>query len=188
MTKNTLRISVDTPLQPLVLLVDADLKRLARWTVLLAESDYGVVTAKAPGEILELQCLGGVQIAIFSGWMEMGALRASAESVRRQWPTARILILGEVTSALEDYLYDERMDPVFDTKRLLDTLKRLKKEAWERQSLSPEWHLSGDVFVNWGHSNRRLRPQESDPKKDMCSGAPMPHSRMRPILPPERRR
>jgi hypothetical protein len=188
MASNTLTISGDTPLQPLVLLVETDFELLASRTLLLTQFDYGVVTAKTPREIVELQCLGGVQIAILSDALELAQLRASAESVRLQWPSARILILGHVPFALDDHLYDESIDPRFDPKKLLDTLKKLNQEAWTRQSLSPEWHLTGYAFSDLAQSNRPWRPQESDPKKEIQTAAPSSYPAMRALSSPHGRR
>jgi hypothetical protein len=181
MATNTLTISGDTPLQPLVLLVETDVELLASRTLLLTQSDYGVVTAKAPREIVELRCLGGVQIAILSEAMELAQLRVSTESVRMQWPSARILILGHVPFGLDDHLYDENIDLHFDPRKLLDTLKRLNEEAWTRQSLSPEWHLTGYASAAWAQSNRPWRAQESDPKKEIQTAAPSSYPAMRAL-------
>ncbi len=188
MATDTLTISDDTPLQPLVLLIETDLELLASRTLLLTQSDYGVVTAKTPREIVELRCLGDVQIAILSDTLELAQLRASTESVRMQWPSARILILGHVPFALDDHLYDESIDPRFDPKKLLDTLKTLSQEAWTRQSLSPEWHPTGHAFADWAQSNRQWRPQESDPKKEIQPAAPSSYSAMRALTSPYGRR
>ena len=188
MATNTLTTSGDTPLQPLVLLVEADLELLASRTLLLTQSHYEVVTAKTPREIVELQCLGGVQIAILSDALEPAQLRASTESVRLHWPSARILILGYVPFVLDDHLYDENIEPRFDPKKLLDTLKRLNQEAWTRQSLSPEWHLTGYASAHSAQSNRQWRLQESDPKKQLQTPTPSPHSGMRALPPPYGRR
>jgi hypothetical protein len=136
-----------------------------------------------------LQCLGGVQIAILTEALGLEQLRAATESVRLQWPSARILILGYVPVSLDDHLYDESADPRFDPKKLLDMLKRLNQEAWARRSLAPEWHLNGRECEIWPPSDRRWRPEESDPKKDTRAADSVSHrsSSMRTLSPLHRR-
>lgn len=131
MSMNVLKVTADAPLQPLILLVEPDAEMLASRVQLLAKSDHTVVTAKSPREIVALQCVGGVQIAVLSNSLELALLRSCAECVRSQWPTARILVLGCVNRSLEDHLYDESVDSHFEPNKLLDALAKLNRATWD---------------------------------------------------------
>jgi hypothetical protein len=48
-----------------------------------------------------------------------------AAYVRRQWPSAKILLLGRLQADFDDPLYDDIVDPSFNPWAFLDTSKRL---------------------------------------------------------------
>ncbi|WP_216850099.1 hypothetical protein [Granulicella sp. L46] len=48
-----------------------------------------------------------------------------AELVRRRWPTARILLLGTLSAAIDDPLYDEIVDARFNPSALVEACQRL---------------------------------------------------------------
>lgn len=54
-------------------------------------------------------------------------LRRKAECVRRRWPGAQIILLASRAGALEDQLYDERIQPGFHHQELLGLIDRLLK-------------------------------------------------------------
>jgi hypothetical protein len=51
--------------------------------------------------------------------------RTIAAFVRRQWSSAKILLLGRLQSEFDDPLYDDIVDPCFNSSAVLDAGKRL---------------------------------------------------------------
>ena len=58
-------------------------------------------------ELFELRFEKRVAFAVLSDMLGPFGLRAAAQSVRRQWPLAKILVIGCAAPTLEDHLYDE---------------------------------------------------------------------------------
>lgn len=111
-----------------VLLVEPDTAVLSARAILLRNSNYCVSSALSDRELFALRHKKVVALAILSASLGCRSLRASAEVVRRQWPLARILILGRSAVGLEDHLYDEQIDPPQEPTQLLGTLDRLSEE------------------------------------------------------------
>ena len=111
-----------------VLLVEPDTAVLSARTILLRNSNYCVSSALSDRELFALRHKKVVALAILSASLGCRSLRASAEVVRRQWPLARILILGRSAFRLEDHLYDEQIDLSQEPKQLLGALDRLSEE------------------------------------------------------------
>jgi len=118
--------------QPRVLLVEPDLEMLASRTLLLSKSNYIVAPAGSYREIFGLRSEIGFRIAVLSDTLGELALRAATEFIRRQWPSARVLILGN--AQLEAHLYDEVVNHRFQPKEFLDTLARLCEDSWSLKS------------------------------------------------------
>lgn len=76
---------------------------------------------------LSLNQAQAVSIAVLEPATSNGDLRRSAEHVRRRWPDARIILLGQYENLLEDQLYDERVLPRFHPPELLGVMERLLK-------------------------------------------------------------
>jgi hypothetical protein len=83
-----------------------------------------------------------------------------AETVRRQWPRIRILILGQVPIALDDYLYDEQICRSSDPQQVIAELEWLYEGMWNERSKGIDWNASRSALC----SGRRPIP-ESDPTK-----------------------
>jgi hypothetical protein len=120
--------------QPRVLLVEPDLEMLAARTLLLSKSNYIVAPAGSYREIFGLRSEIGFRLAVLSDTLGELALRAAAEFIRRQWPSARVLILGNARAALEDHLYDEVVNHRIQSTEFLDTLARLSEDSWSLKS------------------------------------------------------
>jgi hypothetical protein len=120
--------------RPRVLLVEPDLDVLSDRTLLLSRSKYTVAPASSYREIFGLRSEIGFGLAVLNDSLGGLALRAAAEFVRRQWPSARILILGNAQATLEDYLYDEAVNHRIESTEFLDTLARLSEDSWTLRS------------------------------------------------------
>jgi hypothetical protein len=64
-------------------------------------------------------------IAVLSDRLGPSELIAAAQFVRRQWPQARILVLGQAAPVLGDNLYDDSIAHSCEQVGLLKTLARL---------------------------------------------------------------
>jgi DNA-binding NtrC family response regulator len=117
-----------------ILLVEPDITLLTAETHLLTCSDYSVTPAFSPREIFALRETKAIALAILSDSLGPQLLPAVAYAVRKQWPLARILILGQPGSVLEDQLYDEKIENPSDPKRLLEEVERLYKDSWNQRS------------------------------------------------------
>ena len=154
------RLSLCDSLRREILFVALDTAATSADALLLTNSNYFVSSAFCDGEIFALRHKKAVTLAILSASLGCRGLRASAEAVRRQWPLARILILGRSTLWLEDHLYDEQIDPYPEPKQLLDTLERLSNKPWDQSTDIVDfdaWRLSVSLFPS--------PIQESDPTK-----------------------
>jgi hypothetical protein len=151
-----------------VLLVEPDLEVLANRTLVLSRSNYAVAPANNYREIFSLHDEIGFCLAVLNDTLGEMALRAAAEFVRRQWPSARILILGNAQAALEDYLYDEVVNHRIRSEELLDTLERLSKDDWSLRSRLVGSRLRSDC-IDERLTARRSTPSESDPRKQITT-------------------
>jgi hypothetical protein len=153
--------------------------------LLLSASGFRVERASTRSEIFELRLIA-IHLAVLSDSLGALILRGVAEDVRRQWPLARVLIIGRAEAVLDDPLYDEAVDRRASPSDLLLVLARMsiypfsqRVEVW---SVNPE---SADHQDEIKH-NRTSMPAESDPTK-----APGNDSGLRVVprdLPAEERR
>ena len=143
-----------------VLLIDPDISVLSSESSLLAKSNYCVTPAFSHAELFILRETKAIALAILSGSLGQQLLAAIAQTVRRQWPLARILILGRAQSVLEDHLYDEEIKDSPTPKQLLDEIERLYKGSWNQRTNTLDWNSA------WG-AMCASRPSlyESDPSK-----------------------
>ena len=114
----------ETPLRPGILLVESDRQLLNSRSLLLASSHFRVLTTRNACEVYQLRNVT-VDLAVLGETLCQKDLRATAECVREQWETARILLLGIAEPWFEDYLYDESVDCRFQPELFLDSIARL---------------------------------------------------------------
>ena len=128
--------------------------------LLLNCSNYTVTPAFSQGEIFALRETKAIALVILSDCLGPRLLAAVAHTVRKQWPLARILILGRTESALEDHIYDEQIDHSSDPKQLLRDVESFYKDSWNKRSHTLDWDVkrSGTLVA-------RFLIQESDPTK-----------------------
>ena len=131
-TPTTIKTARSFPIVPIsepvwrgILLIEPDVSVLSAEFLLLTNSNYCVTPAFSHREIYILRETKAVALAILSDSLGRQLLGAIAKTVRRQWPLARILILGRAESVLEDHLYDEQINHSHDPAQLLDDLERL---------------------------------------------------------------
>jgi len=143
-----------------VLLIDPDISVLSSESSLLAKSNYCVTPASSHAELFVLRETKAIALAILSDSLGQQLLASIAQTVRRQWPLARILILGRAQSVLEDHLYDEEINDSLTPELLLDEIERLYRGSWNQRTNTLDWNSA------WGSMGvSRPSLSESDPSK-----------------------
>jgi hypothetical protein len=155
---------IDSSSKPGLLLVEPDVELLSSRALLLSDFGFRVATAMTCREIFNLR---GRQIcaAVLSDTLGPEVLHAAAESVRRQWTLAWILIVGKANTVLEDQLYDEVLDRLTCSEKLLTELLDLSMDPLNQSLRSFRSKRNGAVASNDRLSARRNDPPESDPTK-----------------------
>lgn len=143
-----------------ILLVEPDITLLTAEVLLLSRLNYCVTPAFSQSEIFALRETKAIALAILSDRLGPSILAGVAQTVRKQWPLARILILGRPGCLLEDHLYDEEADHSSNPMTLPEDLERFYKDSWNQRSHTLDWDVK-----RTGHSIARLAIRESDPTK-----------------------
>lgn len=90
-------------------------------------------------------------------------LAAEAYIIRKQWPSAKILVLGPAPHDLEDDLYDETVAADCSAAALATALSNRNVDLWDRT-----------IGSNAGKPEPPRAPEESDPSKAEPSDLPQP--------------
>lgn len=147
-----------------ILIVEPHEGLLAARSMLLAAAEHYVGIPSASSDEVEKGKGGEVAIAILSESLGYGALCETARVVRRNWPRARILIYGCDRAAIEDSLYDARIDQGSRPEALLAALLMLT-EYPSNQTLKPVVSLVDGRVGRLLHSGGAWGTVESDPTK-----------------------
>jgi hypothetical protein len=142
-----------------ILAVEPDIAALNAGSLLLTKANYCVTRASTERELFSLRTKA-VALAILSDRLGRRLLSSVAETVRKQWPRARILILGQAAPMLEDHLYDEQLHRSSDPQQVLADLERLYHGMWNERSDTLDWDATRSALC-------LIRPpiSESDPTK-----------------------
>jgi len=143
-----------------ILLVEPDITLLTAEALSLSRLHYSVTPAFSQNEIFALRETKVIALAILSDSLGPRLLAAAAQAVRKQWPLARILILGRAEFVLEDHLYDEEIVRSLDPMVLIEELERLYKGSWNQRSHTLDWDVRRS-----GSGVGRALVRESDPTK-----------------------
>ncbi len=135
-----------------ILAVEPDSAVLHAKSLLLTKANYCVTQASSDRELFSLRGTKAVALAILSDRLGQRLLGAIAETVRRQWPRTRILILGQVPMVLEDYLYDEQIYRSSDPQQVLADLESLYKGMWNQRSNTLDWDATRSLRAGQGAS------------------------------------
>ena len=138
-----------------VLLVEPALVPRSDSERLLKAANYCVTAVLDVREMFELRFEKPVAFAVLNALLGPFGLRAAAESVRRQWPLAKILIIGCAVPILDDHLYDETISHRHEESGFLDVLHLLTKDSWSQRM----------VGGYEGYRRVAATPNESDPTK-----------------------
>jgi hypothetical protein len=149
-----------------VLAVEPDVARLHAKSLLLTKANYCVTRASSDRELFHLRNTPAAPLAILSDRLGERLLGTVAQTVRRQWPRTRILILGQAPRMLEDYLYDEQIQRSSDPQQVLAELESLYRGMWNRGSNVLDWKVTRAA-----RSFARPQIVESDPTKTITPAA-----------------
>ena len=147
-----------------LLLADANVDSLSSRALSLSNSGYRVVIASTRNEVFDL-CSIAIHLAVLSDSLGKSSLRGVAEDLRRQWPRARILILGAAQTALDDPLYDEAVDRRISPEDLLAALVKLSTSRWNCRGEVARCNGNAD-HEGSSKPNYQPVPLESDPTKE----------------------
>jgi hypothetical protein len=123
-----------------ILAVEPDVAVLNAGSLLLTKANYCVTPATSDTEVFVLRHTKSFPLAILSDRLGNRHLGAVAQTIRKQWPRTRILILGEPPPSLEDYLYDEQIYRSSDPRQVLADLEMLYKGMWNQRSNTLDWN------------------------------------------------
>jgi hypothetical protein len=140
-----------------VLLVEPAMTPRSDWEAVLSAGAYCVTAVCDVREVFLLRDEKSVAFAVINDMLGPFGLRATAECVRRQWPLAKILILGRAAPALEDHLYDEAISHRHEETAFLGVLQMLVENRWSKS-------MSAD-YARYGRAAATLK--ESDPTKSL---------------------
>ena len=143
-----------------ILAVEPDIATLHWGSQLLTKANYCVTRASSERDVFRLRGMKAAAVTILSDHLGQRLLGTIAETIRRQWPRTRILILGQSTMGLEDYLYDEQIYRSSDPKQVLADLEMLYEGMWNQRSNTLDWSSGRSALCF-------VRPPilESDPTK-----------------------
>jgi hypothetical protein len=148
-----------------ILLVEPDITLLNAEASLLTRSNYLVTPAFGQREVSALRRTKAIALGILSDHLGPKILGSVAQAVRKQWPLARILIVGRAESVLEDHLYDEQTEHSADPIQILHDIETLYKGSWNQYSNTLYWNGKGS-----GTCMDRSQICESDPTKAVPAG------------------
>jgi hypothetical protein len=113
------------PSLPSILVVDSDESLCQSRALLLANLGRPIHRAAGYPDVCSLsptECFALVLISLLPSQHEAERIAAYA---RRQWPGAKLLLLGKLQGEFYDALYDEVLEPLFDPVALLQVSKLL---------------------------------------------------------------
>ena len=108
-----------------ILAVEPDSSVLSAKALLLTKANYCVTPATGLGDLFSFRDTKAIALAMLSDRLGQRLLGTVAATARRQWPGIRILIVGQVPIALDDYLYDEHICRSSDPQQVLADLEWL---------------------------------------------------------------
>jgi hypothetical protein len=120
--------------RPKVVLVEPDTIRPTGCAPHLLEEHYCVTLVKDVRELFLLRDGEPFLFALLSDNLGPFQLVAAAHSVRRQWPDARILVLGKAAVMLEDHLYDDAIPHSCKLEELFASLTKLSRDPWGQRT------------------------------------------------------
>lgn len=117
-----------------LLLIEPDPSRSSEWAAQMDGSPFYVTRVNGPGDIPGMRGAFDFSVVVLSDGMGLLALQACAQMVRKQWPKARIVLVGQAPDQFDDHLYDESIVHASDGGQLLAVLEKVTDGGWRRKS------------------------------------------------------
>ena len=117
--------AIRTPVLGAILLVEADPAPREYRAHLLSTFNIPVQTAAGYCDVCGLSVSTLFSLVAISLTPSQNEAAKIAAYVRRQWSSAKILLLGRLQAEFDDPLYDDIVDPWFNSSAFLDASKRL---------------------------------------------------------------
>ena len=114
-----------TPVLGAILLVEPRPAPRESWAHLLSTFNIPIQKAVGYSEVCGLSGSASFSLVAISLVPSQNEAAKIAEYVRQQWPSAKILLLGRPPEDCDDPLYDDIVDPTFNSWAFQDTSKRL---------------------------------------------------------------
>jgi hypothetical protein len=92
---------------------------------LLSNDSYRVTPVSSTRELAFLIASEPFALAVISDTLGRVGLEDASRSVRKQWPSARILVLGRAAFVLDDHLYDDALPQSCSHQELCDILAKM---------------------------------------------------------------
>lgn len=121
-------MAASEPARLSIVLIEPTAVSLPDHRFLLSNDNYLVTAVRGTRELSLLSAAESFALALISDTLGRVGLVDAARSVRRQWPTARILVLGQAAVILEDNLYDDALPHSSGQQDLCDTLTRMSSQ------------------------------------------------------------
>jgi hypothetical protein len=130
----------------------------------LSAANYCVTAVRDVREMFDLRFEKPVAFAVLNDLLGPFGLRAAAESVRRQWPLAKIVVIGCAVPALEDHLYDEAISHRLEETGFIDVLQMLAKNSRNYRRMAVPIEESDPA------KNRRRESESANSSYDVPGG------------------
>ncbi len=111
-----------------IVLVEPIAASLPDHRFLLSNDSYQVTPVRSIRELSLLSSAEPFALALISDTLGRVGLEDATRSVRKQWPTTRILVLGRAAFVLDDHLYDDALPQSCGHQELCDTLTRMSSQ------------------------------------------------------------
>jgi hypothetical protein len=94
---------------------------------------YGFAGVSSYWNLCRLPEAVSADIAILHDSFPKHELRYAAEYIRRRWPTAIILLMGQGEAVLDDPLYDDRTGAGISPDTLVSMIEKSLASSWRRR-------------------------------------------------------
>ena len=162
-----------------ILIVEPHEGLLAARSMLLGAADRSATLSKSTDSEPRQRNERDVTFAVLSESLGYAVLSETAQVIRKNWPCARILVFGRSGAAIEDHLYDARIDHRARPEDLLAALLMLA-EYPRHQCATPPAILEDGRIGRLLNGTALSAKEESDPTKRIANSVPTVYPRGMP--------
>ncbi len=162
-----------------ILIVEPHEGLLAARSMLTGAADRSATLSKMTDLETRRSYGSDVTFAVLSESLGYGVLSETARVIRKNWPRARILVFGRSGAAIEDHLYDARIDHRARTEDLLAALLMLA-ECPRNQCATPPAILEDGRIGRLLNGAASSAKEKSGPTKRYVKSVPVAYPRGMP--------